>query len=434
MPNEEVNDVHQTKQLLLFVEDLIPGLVVNYDGRQQQVRGFSLHGNCAVGIDEHTVTKSNLRYTVVFCDAEGSITATTLDARDRLEVRFIEVFEPGIPAGYVSRKKFKPCYEDALASTDGVGTPQRIVNEGSQWRSKKEVRYLRGAVVPEGTVCTVYAIYKGQPTCRIMRPSGGDLGSIGLDPLQRDFYYVGERAPLTGPAAAAAAVVAELVEDPVAPKEEPVLVNSEWELKDLREADSRGVGRRRWVTNILNNHGHPLCEMVDKHGTSLGHTKLVDMPKYYTFVKNDSKPSATIKVKLTYFKPSGKYYGEGDYQTEKKSFWEIVEEVYTKLLSGDNPGLIDSAVMRNDFTTTIGVEDEVLGIPHVITTQSLCAEVARRSKNDPMGFILTVPREAIELYERHRRSIDYLLPLPPHSTEVGPTVVERNGQNVVVVP
>lgn len=421
MSNEEVKDTHQIQQLRLFVEDLVPGLVVNYDGRQQQVRGFSLHGNCAVGIDEHTVTKSNLRYTVVFCDAEGRVTTTTLDAHDRLEVRFIEVFEPGIPSGYVSRKKFKKCYEDALESVDGVSAPRRIVNNGSQWRAKKDIRYLHRRF-PEGTVCTVYALSTDQTACRLMLPSGGDLGNIGLATLQNDFFYVGESTFVPG------AGTTELAEESAKPQEEPVLVNSEWELRDPKEATNGAVGSRRWVKYIEPNHGFPMCEMVDKHGTSLGHTKMVDMHKYYTFVKNDSKPSATIKVTLTYFKPGGKYYGEGEYRTEQDSFWKIVDEVYKKLLNGDNPGLVDTAVLRDDFTTTITIEDELLGIPHVITAQALCAEIAREGNKNPRGYILGVPRQALDLYERHRKDIAYLLPegfdlgIAKHGDKVGVTL------------
>ncbi len=395
MSNEEVKDAPLVKQMMLAADDFCPGLVVNYDGRPQQVRGISAHATRSIGTDEHTVTQHDVQYCVVFCDVDGRVTTATLQAHEKFEVRFIEVFEPGVPAGYVSRKKFKRCYEDALASTENA--PPRIVNNGSQWRSKQAITRTYRDLVPEGTVCTVYALSTDQTSCRLMLPSGGDLGNIGLATLQLDFYYVGEQPFVPG----AGAGVDELAK----PQEEPVLVNSEWELKDQKEANPRGVGRRRWVISVDSNHGFPLYEMADKHGTSLGRAKLENMRKYYTFVKNDSKPSATIKVKLTYFKPSGKYYSEGEYQTGQDAFWKIVDEVYRKLTHGDNPGLVDKSVLLNDFTTTITIEDELLGIPHVITAQALCAEIMRKSKGDALGYSLSIPKEALDFYMRHQPSI-----------------------------
>lgn len=244
MPIDKATDAPATEPLTVFVEELYPGLVVTYEDRPQQVRGVGLHGSRSLGADNRTLTQHNATFTVVFCDEEGRVSTVDLPISMRLRLVFFEVFEPGIPAGYVSRKNFKKCYEDSLASVDGVN--------------------------------------------------------------------------------------ASITEDHV--------------------------------------------------------------------------------VKLTYSKPSGKYYSEGQYATKETSFWSIVHEVYTKLLKGDNPGLLPLAVLRNDFTTSISIQREELSVPHVITVHALCAEMARRSQNDASGYAKSVPKEALDMYERHRRDLSYIIP------------------------
>lgn len=44
------------------------------------------------------------------------------------------------------------------------------------------------------------------------------------------------------------------------------------------------------------------------------------------------------KVKLTYFKKSGKYYSEGEYITEKEHMFEIFDEVSNMRVSSKLPG------------------------------------------------------------------------------------------------
>jgi len=245
----------------------------------------------------------------VFCDGGGRITTREVPSTEDFEVCFIEVFEPAIPAGYVSRKNFKKCYEDSLASVDGV-TPHRVVNNGSQWRAKRTLQSVLQRTVDEGTVCTVYA--SSATGCRLMLPSGGDLGNIGIESLRSDFYYV--------------------------------------------------------------------------------------------------EDSSTCLVKLRYYRLSGKYYSEGHYLTKQTEFYNVLDEVSSKLIRGDNPGLADNAVLRNDFSTSVHISSESMDIPHVITAQVLCAEIARRSKKDPMAYVLSLSTEALALYERHHRNIASLLP------------------------
>lgn len=49
------------------------------------------------------------------------------------------------------------------------------------------------------------------------------------------------------------------------------------------------------------------------------------------------------KVHLTYFKPSGKYYGEGEYTTALEYSYDIYPEV-RNMKKGDFPGLSESVL------------------------------------------------------------------------------------------
>lgn len=298
--------------------DLVPGVFVRHDGRLRQVRGVSTSESIGVGENGSTQYWSAMT-TVVFCDANGQITTEEFAPTYEFEVAFVEVFEPSIPEGYVSRKNFRKCYEDALADVEST-TPSSTVNKGSRWKAKRDLNGVLLQKVVEGEICVAYDIGKDGLTCRLMRErNGGDLGNIGTASLKHDFF--------------------SLPEEPAPPVKE-----------------------------------------------------------------------GAIQVKLTYFKPSGKYYSDGVYFTEKKTFWEIVDEVYEKLLHGDNPGLTNEAVLRNDFTTSVAIQDERVGVPHVITAQALCVEIMRKSNPAPMAYALTAPKPALALFERHRKSIEYMLP------------------------
>lgn len=47
------------------------------------------------------------------------------------------------------------------------------------------------------------------------------------------------------------------------------------------------------------------------------------------------------EIRLTYFKPGGKFYASGTYMTERESFYEVIEEISQKLINGNRPGLCD---------------------------------------------------------------------------------------------
>lgn len=50
-----------------------------------------------------------------------------------------------------------------------------------------------------------------------------------------------------------------------------------------------------------------------------------------------------MKVQLTYFKETGKYYSEGSYETEHKPLFKVWQEVSLMIHNGKLPGLIKGA-------------------------------------------------------------------------------------------
>jgi len=53
-----------------------------------------------------------------------------------------------------------------------------------------------------------------------------------------------------------------------------------------------------------------------------------------------------MKVKLTYFKDSGKYYCNGSYDTSKKALWEIFREVEELQKSKHLPGVVTGTFFK----------------------------------------------------------------------------------------
>lgn len=64
-----------------------------------------------------------------------------------------------------------------------------------------------------------------------------------------------------------------------------------------------------------------------------------------------------MKVKLTYFKQSGKYYCHEEYETQRENLWEIWEEVE------GSPELMKS---KGRFYVLVGVPDHPYDHPHLI--------------------------------------------------------------------
>jgi len=81
------------------------------------------------------------------------------------------------------------------------------------------------------------------------------------------------------------------------------------------------------------------------------------------------------KVKLTYFKQSGKYYSEDDsYVTEKDALYEIWDEIRDMMAKGKRPGLVDG---YNDFYVWISVPGHPHDHPHLLIPPELKKEVER---------------------------------------------------------
>ena len=70
-----------------------------------------------------------------------------------------------------------------------------------------------------------------------------------------------------------------------------------------------------------------------------------------------------MKVQLTYFKDTGKYYGEGEYKTKKEHLHEIWDEVREMIKQGTRPGLIKGC---HEFYTLINVPEHVHEHPRLI--------------------------------------------------------------------
>lgn len=70
-----------------------------------------------------------------------------------------------------------------------------------------------------------------------------------------------------------------------------------------------------------------------------------------------------IKVNLTYFKKSGKYYSGGSYQVEHKGLYEIWEDIEKMLLQGKRPGLMDGF---DGFHVLIRIPEHEHDHPHLL--------------------------------------------------------------------
>lgn len=66
-------------------------------------------------------------------------------------------------------------------------------------------------------------------------------------------------------------------------------------------------------------------------------------------------------VKIDYFKPSGKFYGSGGYETEKELIHQIFEELGGMLREGVRPGMVDG---HDGFTAVVRVPQHPFDHPH----------------------------------------------------------------------
>lgn len=75
----------------------------------------------------------------------------------------------------------------------------------------------------------------------------------------------------------------------------------------------------------------------------------------------------SYNVNLTYFKPNGKFYSNGDYISEKEHLFEIFEEVAQIQKEKKLPGLYEG---HSDFAVYIRVPDHPHNHPHLLPALS----------------------------------------------------------------
>ena len=74
-------------------------------------------------------------------------------------------------------------------------------------------------------------------------------------------------------------------------------------------------------------------------------------------------------VKVTYFKPSGKYYSEAIYKTKQKTVYSIFDEFKSMLRNGIRPGLLNRKisplvpVSSDGLTAVVDLPDHPQGYP-----------------------------------------------------------------------
>jgi hypothetical protein len=72
---------------------------------------------------------------------------------------------------------------------------------------------------------------------------------------------------------------------------------------------------------------------------------------------------STYHVELTYFKTSGKYYSDGEFEASVDlALWEIFDLVQSKLDNGNLPGLVHGA---KEFYVLINVPNHPYNHPHL---------------------------------------------------------------------
>lgn len=70
------------------------------------------------------------------------------------------------------------------------------------------------------------------------------------------------------------------------------------------------------------------------------------------------------KVKLTYFKRSGKYYSDGEYVSGTENMWGLFDEVRALQRNGELPGLIEGG--GKEFFIHVDPVEHPMGYPALI--------------------------------------------------------------------
>ncbi len=70
-----------------------------------------------------------------------------------------------------------------------------------------------------------------------------------------------------------------------------------------------------------------------------------------------------MKVRIIYYKQTGKYYSEGFYETKKEHMFEVFDEVRLMLVSGKRPGLVDGF---DQFHVVVDCPDSEFDLPRLM--------------------------------------------------------------------
>jgi len=107
-------------------------------------------------------------------------------------------------------------------------------------------------------------------------------------------------------------------------------------LTDFNNIQTEENTKNNLITHVLCEDCGPNCE-VDHTGKCVSEFCLKQHGKENK--KINQTMNQKYKVKLTYFKPTGKYYTEGEYETEKKWMFEISDEVRQMANTQTLPGI-----------------------------------------------------------------------------------------------
>lgn len=75
-----------------------------------------------------------------------------------------------------------------------------------------------------------------------------------------------------------------------------------------------------------------------------------------------------FRVKLDYFKDTGKFYTDAEYTTHKLHLWEIWDELKDMLRAGNRPGLVDG---QCEFYVVVRVPEHPHDHPVLISPETL---------------------------------------------------------------
>lgn len=75
-----------------------------------------------------------------------------------------------------------------------------------------------------------------------------------------------------------------------------------------------------------------------------------------------------MRVIVNYFKQNGKWYSEGEYDTNKVQLFEIWEELREMFNNRKRPGLVDGI---QEFNTLVNVPEHPHNHPYIIMTKYL---------------------------------------------------------------